>query len=188
MLPSSKKLKLDLHTHLCEATGYPWLNEDLVKWVVNKVKEKGLDGIGVTEHDFPSYGFQFKKLAEELFDHEVVIIPGQELSAWPVEIVELYLPGDMVFSFLAHPGFPPTDFSRSLHRVQGIEVGNALHSRDMNVEKIRTLAQEHNLLLLTNSDAHGLDDLGSLYNELSLEELYSRAKPGTPKGMRGGRL
>lgn len=173
-------LKLDLHTHLFEATGR-WLDDDLVREIVARVKAKGLDGIGVTEHEFKSYGFQFQEIANRCCNGEVLIIPGQEISAWPVEIVELYLPGDRVFRFIAHPGFPPTDFSRMAPQVQGIELHNALHGWQMDQERIRAVAREHDLLLLSNSDAHSLDDIGQHYNELSLEDLLARSQPYVPR-------
>lgn len=186
MPPSPGKLKLDLHVHPCEALGQPWLNEKVVRRLVEEVKSKGLDGVALTEHEFPSYAFRFKELADQIYKDGdgIIIIPGQEIAAWPVEIVELYLPGGLIFRFLAHPGFPPVDFTRSLHLVQGIEVANALHIEDMDSEKIREVAEAHNLLMLKNSDAHSLAAIGRLYNEISIETLISRARPGRLRGMR----
>ena len=43
----------------------------------------------------------------------------------------------------------------------------------------RTIVQEVAVLLghlLSSSDAHSLSDIGRYYNEISLEELYARAK------------
>jgi PHP family Zn ribbon phosphoesterase len=45
----------------------------------------------------------------------------------------------------------------------------------MDDEMIRGLAEKHDLLLLTNSDAHSLADIGHYHNEIDLEELCSRA-------------
>lgn len=174
------KLKLDLHTHPFEATGR-WLDEEVVKEIVARIKARGLDGIAVTEHEYKTYGFQFQELAQRCFNGEVLIIPGQEISAYPVEIVELFLPGDLVFRFIAHPGYPPTDYSRVAPLVQGIEVDNALHYWQMNQEHIRAVAQQHKLLTLTNSDAHSLDDIGQRYNEIALEDLISRAQAYVPR-------
>ncbi len=174
------KLKIDLHTHTFEATG-KWLDEDVVRLIVDKVKEKGLDGIGITEHEFRSYGLQFQEIADRCCNGQVVVIPGQEISAWPVEIVELFLPGERIFRFICHPGFPPTDFSRMASQVQGIELNNALHGWQMDQERIRAVAQEYDLLLLSNSDAHSLDDIGQHYNEISLDELLDRSQPYVPR-------
>jgi|TARA_Y100000031_G_C8076765_1_gene317705 histidinol phosphatase-like PHP family hydrolase len=174
------KLKIDLHTHTFEATG-KWLDEDVVREIVGKAKEKGLDGIGITEHEFKSYGIQFKEIADRCCDGDILVIPGQEISVWPVEMVELFLPGDRVFRFICHPGFPPTDFSRMADKVQGIEINNALHGWQMDQERILAVAKEYDLLMLSNSDAHSLDDIGQHYNELSLDDLLARSEPYVPR-------
>ncbi len=58
----NKKLKIDLHTHCYEATGYQPPNIDIVKRIINAVKAKNLDGIGVTEHVDRFYGYQVKEI------------------------------------------------------------------------------------------------------------------------------
>ncbi|MFQ5827507.1 MAG: PHP domain-containing protein [Dehalococcoidia bacterium] len=173
------KLKLDLHTHCFEATGQRWLDVGVVERIVSQIKARGLDGIAVTEHDYKSYAFQFKEIVEKHFNGQVLIIPGQEISLWPAEIAELYLPNNLVFRFIVHPGYPPTDYSRRIDRVQGIEIDNALHNYQMDKKKIKRLAEEHDLLMLSNSDAHSVEDIGRFYNEVSLEELCARARPAS---------
>ncbi len=174
-----KKLKLDLHTHCFEATGQRWLDLEVVERIVKQIKAKGLDGIAVTEHDYKSYGMQFKEMADQHFKGEVIIIPGHEISLWPADIAELFLPNDLVFRFIVHPGYPPTDYSRRVDGVQGIEIDNAMHNYQMDKKKIRRLAEEHDLLMLSNSDAHSVEDIGTFYTEVSMEELIARAKPVT---------
>jgi hypothetical protein len=134
-----------------------------------------LDGIAVTEHDNKDYGFQIQQIVEQFFNNEVLIIPGQEISGEFIEIVELYLPGNLTFRFLAHPGYPSSKWDGCLDDVQGIEIKNWNHP-DINPTEVRKQAQQHNLLLLSNSDAHRLEKLGLYYNEIEIEELYSRAK------------
>jgi PHP family Zn ribbon phosphoesterase len=46
----------------------------------------------------------------------------------------------------------------------------------MDGAKIREVAEKHDLLLLANSDAHFLSDIGKHYNEIEIEELYARAR------------
>jgi len=176
-------LKLDLHTHCMEATGmitHPSI--DLVKKIVDKVKDRGLDGIAITEHDDKDYGFRVKKIVEENLDAQVLIIPGWEITVkemgW-AEMVELFLPDGSIFRFLPHPSYPfPGDdgFKYDMNMLQGIEIGNALHDRQINKKKVEEISGKYNLFLLRNSDAHMLDDIGSLYNEISLEELCSLSK------------
>lgn len=106
------------------------------------------------------------------FNNEVLIIPGQEIDIKGRQEVELYLPNGATFRFLAHPGFPANSYV--IENVQGLEIENDLHAIDK--ERVRALAEEHDLLLLSNSDAHRIDWIGRYYNEIDLEELIARAK------------
>ena len=170
-----RRLKLDLHTHVFEATGFRRATPEIVEKLVERIKLKGLDGIAVTEHNDKFYGFQVKELVDRLFPGEVLIIPGQEISIWPVQIVELYLPDNVTFRFLAHPGYPG-DFMSKIDSLHGIEIDNPLHDWHINKEKVKAAAEQYDLLLLRNSDAHSLYDIGEYYNEVSLEELCNRAR------------
>jgi len=176
-------MKLDLHTHCFEATGMisnP--SVDLVREIVQKAKNNGLDGIAITEHDDCDYGRRVKKIVEENLDNEILIIPGREITVkamgW-AEMVELFLPNGSVFRFLPHPSYPyPGDsgFDYDINLLGGIEIGNALHDRQINKEKVKEVSERYNLILLKNSDAHTLDDIGSFYTETSIEELCSLSK------------
>ena len=170
-------MKLDLHTHCFEALPFP--SVDSVKRIVAAIKTKGLDGIAVTEHRKKNYGYQTKEIVKRYFNDEVLIIPGQEkveASMGWAEVVELYLPDGGTFRFLAHPCYPyPEESASGIDSLQGIEIGNALHDRQLDKKKISMLADKHNLLLLQNSDAHRLSDIGSLYNEIDLADLSARA-------------
>lgn len=167
------KLKLDLHTHPFEATGFRQVTPEIAGRLVARIRERGLDGMAVTEHADKSYGFKVKELVEASYPG-VVIIPGQEASMWPVQVVELYLPGDVTFRFLAHPGYPGE--LSSADGLHGVEIENPLHSWHINREKVQALAQKYNLMLLSNSDAHTVEDIGACYNEVSIEELCARAR------------
>jgi PHP family Zn ribbon phosphoesterase len=168
------KLKLDLHTHCYEATGYREPTMETVKKIIDRIRIRELDGIAITEHWNKEYGFKVKDMVEQFFDNEVLIIPGQEIDVRCQQEVELYLPNGSTFRFLAHPGYPSNP--DSLENVQGIEIENDMHSWDIDKDEVRKLAEEHGLLLLSNSDAHSLSDIGRHYNEISLEELYARIK------------
>lgn len=164
-------LKLDLHTHPFEAMGFPKPSYDAVEHVVMAVKRRGLDGIAITEHDNPRYGLEAAKIAKEYFP-EVLIIPGCEVQLGGVgpsyhrQVVELYLECG-VFRFMAHPYDYRPEILASCH---GIEVENALHS-SMNTSLAQELAEKLELIALRNSDAHRLQDIGLLYNEIELELL-----------------
>lgn len=168
------KLKLDLHTHCYEATGFRQITPEIAERIAARIKERGLNGIAITEHADKSYGFRAKELIEAAHP-DILIIPGQEIDRWPVQVVELYLPGGVTFRFLAHPGYPG-DLT-SADGLHGIEVENPLHNWHINQERVMALAQKYGLLLLRNSDAHTVEDIGACYNEVSIEELVARARP-----------
>ncbi len=169
------KLKLDLHTHCYEATGFRPPTLEIVKQIIDQIKARGLDGIAITEHWDKYYGLKVKEIVEQFFNNEVLIIPGQEINiGGRQEEVELYLPNGSTFRFLAHPGYPTSSYI--IENVQGIEIENGLHNWHIDKERVRVLAGEHDLLLLRNSDAHSVERIGQYYNEISLEELYARAK------------
>lgn len=177
-------MKLDLHTHCREATASPIPTLEIAKRIVTAVKNRGLDGIAVTEHYTEHYAFELKDIVDRYLDSEILIIPGQEIDRMffgrergIFHVVELYLPGDITFRFIAHPGHP---YVRDLDScidgsINGIEISNPCHDDEIDEKTVRQLAEKHDLILLTNSDAHTLSDIGRLYNEIDLDELYARA-------------
>ena len=188
VVPSNRKgllLKLDLHTHCREATASPTPTLEIVRKIVAAVKAKGLDGIAITEHYTDTYGYKVKEIVDRRLNGEIVIIPGQELDMvflgvdrGMIHVVELFLPGNLIFRFIAHPGHPRVrDLGAHVDDgIHGIELKNPAHIDEMDEKEIRRLAEKHNLLLLTNSDAHTLSDIGAFHNEISLEELCTRAR------------
>lgn len=151
---------------------------EIVGKIIDKIKARGLDGIAVTEHYDKTYGFQVKEIAERHFPGQAIIIPGQEVNVWPVQVVELYLSDKVTFRFLAHPGYPGELTASVINGLHGIEVENPLHNWHINKQKVREIAEKYNLMLLYDSDAHSLDDIGAVYNEVTLEELFQRAQAG----------
>ena len=149
---------------------------DIVGQIIERIKLRELDGIAITEHSNKSYSYQVRDIVEQHFNNEVLIIPGREvmMERWE-EVVELYLPGDLVFRFWAHPR--TLDNIAEVGDIQGIEIQNGMHSWHMNVDKVQEIADRNGLLTLRNSDAHYLNDIGQYYNEIELEELCRRAKP-----------
>ena len=174
-------MKLDLHTHVFEEflpVSPRSITIKSVEKLVEAIKDKGLDGIAVTEHDTKAYGYRVKEIVETHFNNEVLIIPGRELQSGTIHYVELDLPCDgiVTFRFLVHPGYPgdPVDHIQGFN---GIEIQNALHNWHIDQEKVKGLAAKHNLILLANSDAHYLHDIGRCYSEISLEDLCQRCHP-----------
>jgi histidinol phosphatase-like PHP family hydrolase len=172
----NRALKLDLHTHCGEATSLYKPTLEVVKQIVAAAKARGLDGIAITEHYNRAYGYKVKEIVEQQLHGEILIIP--------LHVVVLYLPDDITFRFVGHPGYPPVqdlgcEIDESIH---GLEIRNPTHDDEIDGELIRRLAKERDLLLLSNSDAHFLSDIGKYYNEIELEELCVRARrAATPR-------
>lgn len=142
--------------------------------IIAQIRAKGLHGIAITDHWDKDYGFRVKEIVEQSFNNEVLIIPGWEIDIGQRQEVELFLPNGATFRFLAHPGYPINSYT--IENVQGIEIENALHNWHIDKERVRALAEEHDLLLLKNSDAHSIEWIGRCYNEIDLEELIARAR------------
>lgn len=175
-MKEERKLKLDLHTHCFEATHFAAPTPEIVREILERIKLRGLDGIAITEHSDKAYGYQVRDIVERYFGNHVLIIPGREMMMRRYEeVVELFLPDDMVFRFWAHPR--ELNAIDELGDIQGIEVQNGLHNWELNSERVRRFAEERGLLMLCNSDAHYLYDIGRFYNEIDLEELCRRAMP-----------
>jgi histidinol phosphatase-like PHP family hydrolase len=171
------KLKLDLHTHCWEATQYQSASEKTVEQIIKQAQSAGLDGIGITEHYDKRYGHKVKEIVEQSFNNEILIIPGQEIDVgYYDQVVELYLPNGSTFRFLVHPGYKGI-FPSKGDGIQGIEIDNDLHNRQIDKGRVAAFAEEHDLLVLHNSDAHDLKRMGAHYNHITLEELYARAQP-----------
>jgi len=148
---------------------------DNVKEIVDAVKARGLDGIAITEHYDKAYGYRVKEVVDRYFNAEILIIPGQEIiGRGSMHIVELDLPYDIIFRFIAHVGYPYIkDLSRYIDdSIHGMELRNP----EMDPPSIREVAEEYGLLLLTNSDAHLLSDIGKYYNEIDIKGLCARAQ------------
>lgn len=170
-------MKLDLHTHCGEATSLYTPTVAVVRDIVNAVKSRALDGIAVTEHYNRPYGYKVREIVEQQFHNEILVIPGQEVDKGRLHVVLLYLPGDLIFRFVAHPGYPPVeDLAAEVDdTIHGIEISNPTHDDEIDHELVRRIAMERDLILLRNSDAHFLSDIGRYYNEISINELCDRA-------------
>ncbi|MBI4295989.1 MAG: PHP domain-containing protein [Chloroflexi bacterium] len=167
------KLKLDLHVHVFEEFLPPSpraITVGSVERIIEKIKAMGLDGIAVTEHDTKEYGYRVKQIVETKFNNEVIIIPGREVETFSIHYIELDLPWNAsTFRFLAHPGYPGEP--EQMEMFHGIEIRNAAHNWHINQQQVMDLAAKHNLILLSNSDAHYLRNIGMCYSEISPEDL-----------------
>ena len=169
-----------MHTHCLEAINFARPDARVAGRIVTRVKEQGLDGIAITDHaPGTSFAYQIRDIVARTFNNGVVIIPGSEVCQWPYHVVELYLPGDCTFRFIAHPSLHSLqlleqEYASYIAGIHGVEIENGNYWIDK--EEVTEFAHRHGLLLLSNSDAHSLTDIGRHYNEVDMEGLCSRAK------------
>ena len=172
---SKVTLKLDLHVHVFEQflpVSPKLISVSSVEKLIEKIKSAGLDGVAITEHGNKEFGYRVKEIVDTQFGGEVLIIPGREVTEWSIHYVELDINADRKtsFRFIAHPGYPG-DPDDHIDGFNGIEIENGLHNWHIDKSGVESLADKHNLILLSNSDAHYLHDVGKCYTEISLEDL-----------------
>lgn len=179
------KVKLDLHTHIWEAFNFQDPTPAMAEQVVAKIKDCGIDGIAITDHNNKEWSFRFRDLVEQEYPGEVIIIPGWEIEVRPVQnpfsgyqIAELFLPGGGVFRSYCHPGYYSPDIIIE-DGVHAIEIDNYIHNWHIRKSQVTEVAAEHDLLVLEVSDAHNLENIGLRHTEVELDELYRRADSST---------
>ncbi|MFH1141526.1 MAG: PHP domain-containing protein, partial [Chloroflexota bacterium] len=172
------KVKLDLHTHIWEASGFQKPNLDWAAKVVQQAKAMGIDGIAITEHYGVENSLAYKRIIEEHFPGQLLVFPGLEKDVHPqqnhfaeYQVGEFLLPNGRVFRNYCHPGYPSQEVV--IENVQGIEIDNKLHNWHIDKGKVLEIAQRHGLLLTRVSDAHRLADIGTNYVEVDMEEFCS---------------
>ncbi|MDO8751284.1 MAG: PHP domain-containing protein [Dehalococcoidia bacterium] len=172
------KVRLDLHTHIWEASGFQKPNLDWAAKVVQQAKVMGIDGIAITEHHGIENSHAYKRIIEENFPGQLLVFPGLEKDVHPVgnhfaeyQVGEFLLPNGRVFRNYCHPGYPSQEVV--IENVQSIEIDNKLHNWHIDKGKVMEIAQRYGLLLTRVSDAHRLADIGTNYVEVELEEFYS---------------
>jgi histidinol phosphatase-like PHP family hydrolase len=184
-------LRLDLHTHIWEASGFQSPNLAWAEKVVKQCKAKGIHGIAITEHRILEHSFAYKRIIEAHFPGQLLVFPGWEIEEHfngdyfqTREVGEFLLPNGKVFRNYCHPGHPSRIIE--IESVQSIEVDNPLHNWHIDKKRVEAVAKEHGLLLTRVSDAHNVEDIGRNYIEIELEELCTRAKeiPGWGQSLR----
>ena len=177
------KLKLDLHTHVWEAFNFQPPSLALAERLIGQIKERGIDGVGITDHHNWEWGAELRKIIEDHHPGEVVIIPGWEIERRPpvnpfdeYQVTELLLPEGGVYRIYCHPGYysPNIIVEENVH---GIEIENHLHNWHIRKPQVQEVAEQHGLRLFQVSDAHVLENVGIRYTEVELDDLYRVAMP-----------
>ena len=173
------KVKLDLHTHIWEASGFEPPNVEWAEKVVRQAKAMGIDGIALTEHRDKEPAFAYKEIFDRFFPGELLVFPGWETEIHPpnnhfqsYEVGEFLLPNGTVFRNYCHPGHPARVIE--IDNMQSIEIDNKNHNWHIDKAKVEAVALEYGLLLTRVSDAHALKDIGTNYTEVDLDDFISR--------------
>ena len=176
-------VRLDIHTHVGEMFAFQEPTPEIAETVIARIKEAGLDGIAVTDHWRRDWGLALRRVVEQHFPNEVIIIPGQEIDVRPASspfdeyhCTELYLPGGRLFRTYCHPGYytPNIVIEDGVH---GIEVANHHHDWHIRPPAVKRVAEEHDLLTFSVSDANVLSEIGAGSTEVDLDEMMRRAIP-----------
>lgn len=177
---------MDLHTHPIEALkdkmgirGISDIKTEAVSAIVKAIKEAGLTGIAITEHNNFNHSWVTTLEIMERFRREnLIILPGIELSYEGQQFLHIYIPniyrrripffkGKDWFLILAHPGFfNPLDL-RQISRIEidAVEEKN-IHGDFALAEQI---SRERGIPTTGSSDAHRLEDIGFCYTEMEVK-------------------
>lgn len=177
------EVRLDLHTHVGEMFGFKPPTPEIAETVIMRIKDAGLDGIGVTDHWRPHWGMELHRVVEQHFPGEVLIIPGQEIDVRPASspfdgyhCVELYVPGGRLFRNYCHPGYYTQNIVIE-DGVHGIEVANHHHDWHIRRPHVERVAEQHGLLTFSVSDANKLGEIGAGSTLVDLDDMIQRAVP-----------
>ena len=175
-------MKVDLHVHAmersyCAVSG----EEEMIQAAISR----GLDGLAFTDHHRLVPPQRITELCQKyapfrVFSGIEINVSGEDIlvlglddpdldtRSWAYPTLHRFVRQRGGFMILAHPfrfhNFINVDIET--YRPDGIEV-RSMNIRTQNVARIRALAEQLDLLLVCNSDAHQARDVGAYYNILS---------------------
>lgn len=167
-------MKIDLHCHSFysrDATSSP-------RKLIKTAKEKGIQGIALTDHDTVKGWEEAKKAANEF---GIFLILGQEIKTKKGDILGIFLKKEIKSKdpfeaikeiknqggivIIPHPFFFPEHFKDNLQKyinlIDGVEVFNARVPFQIANKKALEFAKTHNLAFIGSSDAHRSKDVGN---------------------------
>lgn len=167
-------MKIDLHCH-------SFYSKDAIsspRKLIKSAKEKGIDGIALTDHDTIKGWEEAKKSAKEF---GIFLILGEEIKTKKGDILGLFLEKEIKSKdtirvikeikaqgglvIIPHPFFFPEHFKDNLEKyldlIDGIEVFNARCFFQRANEKALNFAKKYDLAPIGASDAHYSKDVGN---------------------------
>lgn len=178
------ELKLDLHIH----TKYSYDSWNEIKDIIKVAKEKGLDGIGLVDHDTTDGFNEMKRLGKE---QSIIIIPGAEVRVkggyllaygdinelpqkgeCPEEAVTILKKQNVLIAavspFKNGMGLKNKVYSLKLDAIETTN-GGALFGD----KKSERIAKELKLPQIGGSDAHFLNEIGDVFTIVKSESKES---------------
>jgi histidinol phosphatase-like PHP family hydrolase len=181
----NKKIKLDLHTHpvmaLKESMGIEGIRDikkEVADSIVKAVKNAGLNGIAITEHNNFNHGWVSALEIMDRFQGEnLIILPGSEIDYAGQHYLQIYIPdryrrripffkGKEWFLILAHPGY--------YHPIDISQIGNidfdAVEETSLLGEfaQAGSISKEKGISVVRSSDARRLEDIGTFSIEVEV--------------------
>ncbi|NOX71218.1 MAG: PHP domain-containing protein [Candidatus Micrarchaeota archaeon] len=173
-------LKCDFHIHTYRSPDSNIKPPDLIKTAV----EKGLDVIGVVDHDVLWGGLEASKIARDIAP-DLTVIPGEEIKTGDGEIIALNIKKTIKsglgiemtaqevkkqggFLIVPHPFDKMRrgvldNISLIKNSIDAIEVFNARSIFSSFNAKARAYATENMIPMVAGSDAHFLYEIGAAY-------------------------
>jgi hypothetical protein len=197
------RIRLDLHVH----TTYSFDSTIEPAALREICRERGLDGVAVTDHDSLRGGLEFASRLPDL-----IVVPGSEIRSAEGEIIGLFLSEEVP------PGLSARETMRRIHEQGGVvivphpfDIVKLKRMRARRLEELlgeidamealngkprwwfanrsaQRFAREHRLPVTAGSDAHKAAHVGLLYTEMEefngAEEFLSSLRNASVHGRR----
>lgn len=190
-------VKVDFHVH----TVYSGDSTITLSQLITRLKQLGLDAIAITDHNTSVAVEKAMKMANSL---GAVVIPGIEASTSQGDLIILGFNSDLPFHedaealveearskgyvvIAPHPYDEGRnslmDYCMVLHdKLSALEVLNARSNKDAN-QKANQVAKLIGKVGIAGSDAHEVNEVGCVYNEVlaerDLDDILEALKKGT---------
>lgn len=179
----SLRLKIDLHVHTVYSDGSGTVSE-----VLETAKDKGLDGLAITDHETLEGYFEARA-----FDYDLLVLPGFEVETDAGHVLVLCLERlppmvgkvgyeDLIqwvnglegVTILAHPAAGRFRLERWMgSKPDAIEVFNASYPSEYFVRRSLKLAERLGLPAVGGSDAHHPQMVGDAYTVVEVDGFNS---------------